>query len=422
MPRTYDYVDEPRSIKSTITETYNGTTSTSSSTTSAGRNREHSVDKSWVVTPGYRSIVKNGGSLPDNPFSYTRWDSSGGAGVLRRTFYDAGWYGPIVLVREAEYSGRGWAIVNTDSTFTESLRERAKAKAIARAKGHKWSAPIFLAELGKTSSMVVLSARRLVFMAAALKRGDVRTFSELMLARSNRISRTGLSGRQMKSFRRDFGKDASQAAANYWLEWSYGWTPFVKDVYDAFSAFGEIAERPENQEFVVQAQVANSSVTSSDAIVVSDTNIGRVYGLLEARTKESSRITWRGRPRVGSIPILTGLTNPAEVIWELLPYSFVADWFLPIGSYLSSLDGSFTFDTISVVSGQRKQVDTRLSPTRADPHVSYSGFDSVCSYVNVVRTPLSGGIVPSSGMLSLKLPGSVEQAISAVSLLRQRFR
>lgn len=422
MPSTHESADEPRRITHVTVESYNGDTNYSSYVTNEGRSRVHSVDKSWVTTPGYWSIAKNGGSLPDNPFSYQRWDSSGGQGVLRKTFLDAGWYGPISTLREAEYSGRGWAIVNVDNTFSSSLGDRAKAKAIARAKGQKWSAPVFFAELGKTATMVDGSARRLVLMASALRRGDVRTFSELMLASSSKLSRNGLKGHQVKAFRRDFGKDASRAAANYWLEWSYGWSPFVKDVYDAFNAFAEIAERPENQVFTVQAQVADRSYTSSDTVVASDTTIGRVYGILESSTKESARITWRGRPTAGSVPILLGLTNPAEVIWNLFPYSFVADWFIPIGDYLSSLDGSFAFDTTSVVLGQRKLVNTRLYPTRADPGVSFSGFDSVCTFVNVVRTPLAGGIVPSSGMLTAKLPSSVERAVSAISLLRQRFR
>lgn len=32
-----------------------------------------------------------------------------------------------------------------------------------------------------------------------------------------------------------------------------------------------------------------------------------------------------------------GFTNPANVVWELAPFSFVADWFLPIGDYLQGL-------------------------------------------------------------------------------------
>lgn len=33
-----------------------------------------------------------------------------------------------------------------------------------------------------------------------------------------------------------------------------------------------------------------------------------------------------------------GLTNPLEVAWELVPFSFVLDWALPIGEWLSVLD------------------------------------------------------------------------------------
>jgi len=31
------------------------------------------------------------------------------------------------------------------------------------------------------------------------------------------------------------------------------------------------------------------------------------------------------------------LTNPALVAWELVPFSFVADWFVPIGSWLTAI-------------------------------------------------------------------------------------
>jgi hypothetical protein len=33
-----------------------------------------------------------------------------------------------------------------------------------------------------------------------------------------------------------------------------------------------------------------------------------------------------------------GLANPLSLAWEILPYSFVVDWMLPIGPWLSNLD------------------------------------------------------------------------------------
>lgn len=32
-----------------------------------------------------------------------------------------------------------------------------------------------------------------------------------------------------------------------------------------------------------------------------------------------------------------GLINPLSVAWELVPFSFVVDWFLPIGTYINSM-------------------------------------------------------------------------------------
>lgn len=36
-----------------------------------------------------------------------------------------------------------------------------------------------------------------------------------------------------------------------------------------------------------------------------------------------------------------GLNNPSLIAWELVPYSFVVDWFLPVGDYLERL-GAFS--------------------------------------------------------------------------------
>lgn len=35
-----------------------------------------------------------------------------------------------------------------------------------------------------------------------------------------------------------------------------------------------------------------------------------------------------------------GLTNPLEVAWELVPFSFVIDWFAPVGNLVSALDAT----------------------------------------------------------------------------------
>lgn len=52
-----------------------------------------------------------------------------------------------------------------------------------------------------------------------------------------------------------------------------------------------------------------------------------------------------------SIPQLLGLQDPELVAWELVPFSFVCDWFIPIGNYLQArafsqkLKGTFVTTT-----------------------------------------------------------------------------
>lgn len=43
---------------------------------------------------------------------------------------------------------------------------------------------------------------------------------------------------------------------------------------------------------------------------------------------------------------LYGFDNPLGVLWEATPYSFVADWFFPVGSYLNGLNQSSFADSM----------------------------------------------------------------------------
>lgn len=58
------------------------------------------------------------------------------------------------------------------------------------------------------------------------------------------------------------------------------------------------------------------------------------YSRKKARTLETPQLISQ------LVPKLLGFTNPAAVLWEATPFSFVVDWFLPIGDYLKTLDGS----------------------------------------------------------------------------------
>lgn len=81
-----------------------------------------------------------------------------------------------------------------------------------------------------------------------------------------------------------------------------------------------------------------------------------------------------------------GLVNPLEVAWELTPYSFVVDWFLPIGDAFSSLDATYglsfsrgysTSKTVNVYQrGSYKQTVTQYSREKLETFPSFTAIFS----------------------------------------------
>jgi len=125
---------------------------------------------------------------------------------------------------------------------------------------------------------------------------------------------------------------------NHWLELQYGWKPLLSDCYGAMDALTKDSDA--NKSMVT----VKATIKSEDYFekVLSDT-IGAQCSVVK-----SHRVEHKAFIRLDFIPTdlptstLTqlGLTNPLSIAWELLPWSFVADWFIPIGDYLSSLDAT----------------------------------------------------------------------------------
>jgi hypothetical protein len=110
-----------------------------------------------------------------------------------------------------------------------------------------------------------------------------------------------------------------------WLEIQYGWLPTISDAYEAAKAFEQISNGPRTSRFVVQGRIPIvDSYGSAGALE------GRIHGLRGVRLQFELYEEM-------SFARQLGLLDPLSVAWELTPYSFVVDWFIPIGNYLSDL-------------------------------------------------------------------------------------
>lgn len=132
-----------------------------------------------------------------------------------------------------------------------------------------------------------------------------------------------------------------KTAGQQWLELQYGWKPLLSDVKGAAEALVD-ADMKDTARYGASVHGRASDVTN----YVDDRDGFFLNGgcpchyFCTVWTKYFAKVNLNflmdSAPLVQAAAL--GLTNPLELAWEEIPYSFVADWFLPIGNYLSALD------------------------------------------------------------------------------------
>lgn len=207
-------------------------------------------------------------------------------------------------------------------------------------------------------------------------------------------------------------KSVKKTSAENWLELQYGWLPLLGDVHGASQFLAKQLEFPLVQTYrvrrkkVLEPTWGNPSLTKRSALGVTRTQI-------LARLSEVDVIQ------------LSGLTDPLSVAWELVPFSFIADWFIPVGSYLSarglaqSLTGSFVRTETTKTSWFHGPLpDTTIPFIR---RWTYIGGERSESRVTVNRTVTSSLSIPLPKAVGLGEAFSWKRAANAVALVTSIF-
>lgn len=126
------------------------------------------------------------------------------------------------------------------------------------------------------------------------------------------------------------------AAAEY-LKYVYGWKPLMQDVHGLI----ELSKQNSASALLLHASRKTTSETKSGSKQIkdiSDNRTVRVEGYNIKTVVKSSLWAQIDPDYQGSRALnQLGLLNPASLFWELVPFSFVVDWVLPIGSVLQAL-------------------------------------------------------------------------------------
>lgn len=198
-------------------------------------------------------------------------------------------------------------------------------------------------------------------------------------------------------------KAGTKYFADNWLEYHFGWEPLVKDIGAAVHTLTAPVppKRISGKGTVRKTQVDDNQSSTP--------YWSRQVDVISTSSKHQADVRVES-PNVHLAEQL-GFVNPLAVAWELVPFSFVVDWFSNVGQVLGSLTD---FAGLSITNASTSTLQT-IQRTE----LSYTGFQA--NYESVYCTRALGitgpvlAITPWKGV-------SVTRGITACSLLLQQMR
>ena len=196
----------------------------------------------------------------------------------------------------------------------------------------------FVSEVGDSASWAVTLAERRQAVGMIVK----RTSQILAFTRALRKGRFGDAwdaldvprnhpARKVKHLRK---KDLS----GRYLEFHFGWSPLMSDIYTSCEILG--------RDFPIQpvrgrggSTASGNRGSSSDQPLGTESVSTKCQILADVVVSNPNTLMWSQM----------GLVNPLMIAWEVVPFSFVVDWFVNVGEYLSHFT-DFTGMSISNIS------------------------------------------------------------------------
>lgn len=202
--------------------------------------------------------------------------------------------------------------------------------------------------------------------------------------------------------------------ANRYLEYIYGWRPLIDDIYGGV----ELLKQQLDPALLIEAKRTISSSSS----------INRQEGevLHEGKVSHSTTVHLYGKLSDGFIASSkraanqAGLLNPLSIAWELVPWSFVIDWVMPVGNVLGALTATSGLDFVGGYRGRRAEGSKELLKNpRRYPESDLNRCRMTVKRFGFRREPYLSWPKP---MPYVKSPFSDAHTINALALLSQLRR
>jgi hypothetical protein len=345
---------------------------------------------SGANTPNYLTKIATGQQLPENSYNRTGWTSTKYTNV--KPFFGATpWDFPQI---------------SDSSAYNKAVR-----RYYAAADRFDFSAAVTIGEAPKTFELIADTAVRLFSLYKGIRKGSFDDIQSALGFGINRSYKGRLNAIGKQNVSVSAVKNQAANAADLFLEIKYGWTPLLNDVENAIAVL-DSKWQEDPRDVVI---VGSGSGSYSASYLNWDVDVSQ-----RAKITSHFRILNQTTRNIDSL----GLTDLAGVAWELIPFSFVADWFVPIGDWIgaqSSLTGlQFVHGSQSAFGKNTARLGSDTWGNRTEMKLDMSPY----VWFQYSRDPISGppSTVPILKSKDFRSLFNFDKVLTSLALLNSVFR
>lgn len=310
-----------------------------------------------------------------------------------------------------EYNSTAWSVPVDEDLKTKALNKAYEK--LYESVGDSSQLGSTLGERKQAMAMVAARVNHLRRVLGHLPHNPYRAYRELMV---------GFHGSYPTL------KKGIKTVADFWLETWFGWKPLISDIGDAI----EVLQNP-----YPKMSIRGSGMAFKNVVLAPVTTQGPYGGYSTITSGNYHRYNaWIGAKVQMENPNLylanqLGLVNPASVLWELTPWSFVVDWLGNVSSFVRSwsdfvglkITDSWTSQKQNLVEVFGSNAMNRTPLSIGDPpHIEWK-VDVAWKNLSKQKVIFSRSPGISGPKLRFQIPDriSATRAMTAVSLLSQQL-
>lgn len=270
------------------------------------------------------------------------------------------------------------------SPYVQDALNQSQIEALGRLGDRKANLALAIVEARKSVNLIASTAIRLASAYRSVRHGNFKLAAKHL----------GV-------------KDTKGGAGNI-LQFNYGWMPLVMDA----NGLAQLVLMGLTRPLVVSARRTIKTSKETKPFYSAE-------GFVRQHLRTTCGVSGRLDDTYERIAAQASFPDPLTLGWELLPYSFVVDWLLPVGDYLEALQATAGLSFLSA--WQSTSVETEFqvkSVLPSDASGTAPGFRG--NGYTFDRKVFSTWPKPSP--LYVKSPFKTRNAINAVALIRNLFR